>query len=218
VADVALDEYKFSVAKTMTVSEERKMDLLDMKEYGRADKVIVDIITLDSEACAPCQYMVEAVKAVAPEFEGIVEWREHKIKKMDSIVFMTSLMVRNIPTICIDGEIKFVSRIPARDELVMAIQRRVNEKMRLKIQSRKASVFVLGHGPEADAACKNMNKAIAELGADISVRHIKDNSKIAEYGFVPSQTPVTIMARYQTKSIKSVPEVQIIKEWIKDII
>ena len=38
-------------------------------DYGKADKVIVDIITLDSESCAPCQYMVEAVKNVAPEFE-----------------------------------------------------------------------------------------------------------------------------------------------------
>ena len=41
-----------------------------MRDYGQADKVIVDIITLDSEACAPCQYMVEAVKTDRPEFEG----------------------------------------------------------------------------------------------------------------------------------------------------
>ena len=28
-------------------------DSLDMGEYGHASKVVVDIITLDSEACAP---------------------------------------------------------------------------------------------------------------------------------------------------------------------
>ena len=109
-------------------------------------RVIVDIITLDSEACAPCQYMVDAVRSVAPEFEGIVEWREHKIKYRESLVFMTSLMVRNVPTICIDGKITFVSRIPPRDELVAAIQTRINEKFRMKIQRRRASLYVLGDG------------------------------------------------------------------------
>jgi thiol-disulfide isomerase/thioredoxin len=94
-----------------------------MKDYGQADKVIVDIITLDSESCAPCQYMVEAVKKVAPQFEGVVEWREHAIKKMDAVTFMSSLMVKNIPTICIDGKIVFVSKIPPKGELIAAIQK-----------------------------------------------------------------------------------------------
>jgi len=106
---------------------ERPDDILDMSDYGKTDKVIVDIITLDSEACAPCQYMVEAVQNVAPHFEGIVEWREHKIKRHESVQFMTSLMVKNIPTICIDGVITFVSRIPPKEELVAAIQLGVKE-------------------------------------------------------------------------------------------
>jgi hypothetical protein len=93
--------YRQAVVKAMA-TEETACDLMDLREYGQSDRVIVDIVTLDSEACAPCQYMVESVKAVTPEFEGIVEWREHKIKYRESLVFMTSLMVRNVPTICID--------------------------------------------------------------------------------------------------------------------
>jgi len=99
--------------------------LAPLPDYAREPNVIVDVITLDSSSCAPCQYMVESVKAVAPEFEGIVEWREHKIKYHESLVFMASLMVRNVPTICIDGQITFVSRIPGRDELIEAIQKRI---------------------------------------------------------------------------------------------
>ena len=57
-----------------------------------------------------------------------VEWREHAIKKMDAVTFMSSLMVKNIPTICIDGQIKFVSQIPPQAELIKAIQERINEK------------------------------------------------------------------------------------------
>ncbi len=81
---------------------------------------------------------------------GIVEWHEHKIKYRESLVFMTSLMVRNIPTICIDGKIEFVSRIPPKDELIAAIQRRINEKLRLMIKQKKASLFLLAKNDADD--------------------------------------------------------------------
>jgi uroporphyrinogen decarboxylase len=108
------------------------VELPDLSDYGKSDKVIVDIITLDSEACAPCQYMVEAVKVVAPQFEDMVEWREHKIKKREGVAFMMALMVKNIPTICIDGRITFVSQIPPKEDLVAAIQKHITEKQNYK--------------------------------------------------------------------------------------
>ncbi|HAU36156.1 MAG TPA: uroporphyrinogen decarboxylase, partial [Phycisphaerales bacterium] len=161
VTQVVLDPYQREIAKTVSTAQTREQ--LDLKDYGLADKVIVDIITLDSEACAPCQYMVEAVRKVAPEFEGIVEWREHKIKYRESLVWMTSLMVHNVPTICIDGEIRFVSRIPARDELVAAIQDRIFEKIRVKIGRRRASLLILGDGGEGCRKLQeNAEKAITE--------------------------------------------------------
>jgi uroporphyrinogen decarboxylase len=217
VAEVVYDAYKRDVVRQMaaeTVDEDR----LDMMEYGQADKVVVDIITLDSEACAPCQYMVDAVKRVAPEFEGIVIWREHKIKYRESLVFMTSLMVRNVPTICIDGEIVFVSRIPPRDELIGAIQKRINEKFRLRLQRRKASLYLLGSKDEKTAAVyERIQRAIEELGLmDVEVEQIEDQDRIAAFNIAPSQTPAVVMARYQVKSMRSVPEVIVIKEWLKD--
>lgn len=217
VAQVAHDPYQREVVKAIAV-EQADEDRLDMREYGQADKVIVDIITLDSEACAPCQYMVDAVQKVAPEFAGIVVWREHKIKHRESLVFMTSLMVRNVPTICIDGEIRFVSRIPPRDQLVAAIQERINEKFRVKIARRKASLYVLGDGgvdcQEALAQCE---RAVAELGADAQVSLVADRAAIAAYGVAPPQTPAIVMARYVLKSTRRVPDAPIIKEWLKDL-
>lgn len=216
VAKVVQDPYQHEVAKTL--AEKKSVDILDMKEYGSSDKVIVDVITLDSEGCAPCQYMVEAVKSVTPEFAGIVEWREHKIKYRESLVFMTSLMVKNIPTICIDGKITFVSRIPAQDELIRAIQKRIYEKLRLKIQRKKAELVVLGDGGAEFAQLKvNVEKAVKELGADVNVIAETERSKVEEYGVVLSQTPAVVLARYQLKSARTVPDVRIIKEWLKDI-
>ncbi|HCR90931.1 MAG TPA: uroporphyrinogen decarboxylase, partial [Prolixibacteraceae bacterium] len=91
VSELVYNQYLQDVARKLE-KKESKLDLLNMKDYGQSDKVIVDIITLDSESCAPCQYMVEAVKRVVPQFEGVVEWREHPIKKMESVSFMSSMM------------------------------------------------------------------------------------------------------------------------------
>jgi MtaA/CmuA family methyltransferase len=216
VAQLCLDSYQRDVVRSMA-HEEASGEVLDMRDYGQADKVIVDIITLDSEACAPCQYMVESVRAIAPEFEGIVEWREHKIKYRESLVFMTSLMVKNIPTICIDGVITFVSRIPSRDELIAAVQKRIFEKLRMKIRRKRASLYILGDGgPKCQELRGNAERAITELGVDVEVQMIRDENVIASFGLTASQTPAVILSRYQLKSTRTVPDPAIIKEWIKD--
>ena len=215
VAEVVHNPYQRSIVQKLAETR-REHGVLNMSDYGQTDKVVVDIITLDSEACAPCQYMVEAVRKIAPEFEGIVIWREHKIKQQESLIFMTSLMVKNIPTICIDGRITFVSRIPPRDELIDAIQKRINEKLRGKIKRRRASLYVLG---KTEAECKpvkaNVQQAVRELGADIDVHVLTDANKILAYGIV--RTPAVVLAHYQVKSEGRVPETLIIKEWIKNL-
>jgi uroporphyrinogen decarboxylase len=166
IAQLIHDPYQQDVVRAMD-QEKVGIELLNMRDYGKADKVIVDIITLDSESCAPCQYMVEAVKKVAPQFEGIVEWREHPIKKLEGISFMSSLMVKNIPTICIDGKISFVSKIPPKKELIEAIQKRINEKLKLKIKSKKGEFMILGKDEkECILVSIEVKKAMEEIGKE----------------------------------------------------
>lgn len=217
VAKVVHDPYEREVVKTLQIDETDE-DQLDMSLYGQTDKVIVDIITLDSEACAPCQYMVDAVKRVAPQFDGIVIWREHKIKYREALVFMSSLGARNVPTICIDGRITFVSQIPPREQLIAAIQQRINEKLRLRIASHKATLCVLGDGGEAcQEAKRRCERAISELGADVEVKMITDQDTIGSYGVGKAETPAILLVHHQIKSTEPVPEVPIIKEWLKSI-
>lgn len=221
IADILDDYYAREVVKTQKTIKSPE-DLLDMTDYGNADTVVVDIITLDSEACAPCQYMVESVRKIAPEFEGVVEWREHKIKQPESILFMSSLMVRNIPTICIDGQISFVSRIPPRDELIAAIQKRIIEKLRVKIANTRGEVYLLcSEGACKSEACaeltKNVSRAASELGIEIPVKKITDDETIASFGLLPSQTPALATAKYQVRSTRSIPGANVIREWLKDI-
>jgi uroporphyrinogen decarboxylase len=216
VAKIVVDPYQRDVVRTLEKSDMDE-NVLDMSDYGRSDKVIVDIITLDSESCAPCQYMVESVKSITPEFEGVVEWREHKIKHADSVMFMTSLMVKNIPTICIDGKITFVSRIPPKEELIAAIQKRILEKIHFRIRSKKGALLILGKDEtECDLLKPRVEQAIRELGADISVQCITAENERLSYGVM--KTPSIVVANYKTKSEGIEPSVPIIKEWIKDIL
>ncbi|MBP7504646.1 MAG: thioredoxin family protein [Prolixibacteraceae bacterium] len=189
---------------------------LNLRDYGQSDKVIVDVITLDSESCAPCQYMVEAVKRVAPHFEGVVEWREHAIKKMEAVTFMTSMMVKNIPTICIDGKIAFVSRIPPQHQLIQAIQHRINEKLKLKIRSRHSEILVMG---ESEDQCRNMVEKIRlaslELGKEITITTHTDPAELASFGI--TRGPAVVTVNYRLKSEGAEPSVEVVREWLKEL-
>jgi uroporphyrinogen decarboxylase len=215
VTELVHDSYKQDVVRELE-KKESTLDVFNMKDYGQADKVIVDVITLDSESCAPCQYMVEAVKRVAPQFEGVVEWREHAIKKMDAVTFMSSLMVKNIPTICIDGKIAFVSQIPPKGELIAAIQKRINEKLKLRIKSKRSEILILG---EDAAVCREINakiqRAITELGKDVEVKVITDKPQMAAFGVVKGPAVVTV--NYKLKSEGAEPSLDVVKEWIKEL-
>jgi uroporphyrinogen decarboxylase len=215
ISELVFSHYLQEVARKLD-KKESKLDIMNMKDYGQADKVIVDIITLDSESCAPCQYMVEAVKRIVPHFEGMVEWREHPIKKMESVSFMSSMMVKNIPTICIDGKIVFVSQIPPQNLLIEAIQKRINEKLKLKIKRKHSEILILG---ETEQECKELNKrvkrAIAELGKSTTVNVITDKVQMTSFGV--KKGPAVVVVNYKLKSEVNVPSLEVIKEWIKEI-
>lgn len=215
VAELVHDPYKQDVVRAMD-KKESTLEIFNMKDYGQSDKVIVDIITLDSESCAPCQYMVEAVKQVAPHFDGVVEWREHAIKKMEAVSFMSSLMVKNIPTICIDGKIAFVSQIPPKNELIAAIQKRINKKLKLKIKSKRSEILILGENKDETGKLNSkIHRAITELGKDVEVKVISDKKQMSNYGV--SQGPAIVAVSYKLKSEGIEPSLEVIKEWIKEL-
>lgn len=216
ITEIIHDPYKLDVARELLEKREKVETKINLADYGQADKVIIDVITLDSEGCAPCQYMVEAVKKVAPLFNDLLIWREHKIKEKESVEFMMGLMVKNIPTICIDGKIKFVSTIPSRDELIKAIQERINEKFFMKLQQHKGKLIMLGGGCETcDEAWQNVVQAAKELGSLVEIVHVKDEKEIYKYGV--ASTPAIITIDQNVKSVGRVPSVEVIKEWLKNL-
>ncbi len=126
---MALDEYEREIARqTVIEADEECFDDIEVPDYDALDDVVIDVITLDSATCAPCQYMMDAAVRAADEIgEGVVV-NEHKITRREGLGMFCRLDAGHVPTICIDGEPTFKSIIPDQPQLISAIRKRMEEK------------------------------------------------------------------------------------------
>ncbi len=128
VTHMVHDDYQRQVARmTVTFTDMGPFDDIKIPNFLEEKSVILDVITLDSSGCAPCLYMLDAAIKAAAQVDLPVEVREHKIKSREGIGYMTRMGVRNIPTVCIDGQVKFISQIPDTETFVKAILDRAKE-------------------------------------------------------------------------------------------
>jgi uroporphyrinogen decarboxylase len=121
VAEMVHDDYAREMARISlrTLIASLALANVTLPDYAAEPKVIVDVITLDSTACAPCQYMMETVRKAADAIgTPAFDIREHKIKEPSGIAMMLKLGVKALPTICIDGEVCFVSIIPDQTTII----------------------------------------------------------------------------------------------------
>jgi uroporphyrinogen decarboxylase len=129
VAAMVHDAYRREVAKrTIVAKTTAQAAAMPRPDYAALPHVTVDVITLDSSSCAPCQYMMEAVHRAAKQLSKPVVVKEHRITTREGLSLMSRLDVKNIPTICLDGEVAFVSIIPDQNTLVAAIEARIGAK------------------------------------------------------------------------------------------
>lgn len=129
VALMVHDDYQRHVANaTLRVKTARSFDDVVLPDYASEPRVIVDVVTLDSASCAPCQYMVDAARQAAAAFGDRVAVYERKITTHEGLGFMTRLGVENIPTLCIHGRPRFASIIPDATTLTQALEAAVKER------------------------------------------------------------------------------------------
>ncbi len=111
----------FTTTSSVEVDEGEELEDIPIQP-GRA---FVEIVTLDSEGCPPCQYMVEAVKQIGPEYGDKLLWRESLIKTKSGIRRVGELGVKNLPALLINNEVVFDNIIPTEDELRDAVNARL---------------------------------------------------------------------------------------------
>jgi uroporphyrinogen decarboxylase len=123
------DEYGREVAKRTIIAKTIESAAeIELPDYENDPRVYVDVVTLDSASCAPCQYMMDAVNRCVAKTEGTLVVQEHRITTREGISFMRKLGVAQIPTICIDGEVRFSSLIPDQKTLTDTFTERAREK------------------------------------------------------------------------------------------
>ncbi len=101
---------------------------VEIPDYAKLDKVFIEVFTLDSDTCAACTYMLKSVEDVYDEIKDIADYVEYKYTIRENIARTKKMGLTNLPTICVDGEIKWVSIIPDREELISEIRKYADRK------------------------------------------------------------------------------------------
>jgi len=94
-----------------------------MPDYAHLDKVMIEVLTIDSQTCAACGYMKAAADDMLAIFGDKIEVIERKITEPENIARLGILGVANLPTIAINGKAAFVSIIPKRDVLQKEVEK-----------------------------------------------------------------------------------------------
>jgi len=126
-----------------------------------AEKITIDVLTLDSVQCAACGYMMESIAALPDEVQTMINYREWSIKTKEGIGKFTELKGKVLPTICIEGDLVFESLIPQYEELIDEMTKRAPESI---VNSLKAA---RDKGFDFSKLNENLKKAGAGLNTKI---------------------------------------------------
>lgn len=95
--------------------------VVELPDYANLKKPLMEVFTLDSATCAACTYMMGAATAAKTEYGDRIDMVEYKFTEKESIARCKKMGVTNLPSIYINGQLKFKSIIPAREELNAAL-------------------------------------------------------------------------------------------------
>jgi len=108
-------------------AESLDLDSVQLPDYGALEQPLVEVFTLDSDTCAACGYMKDAAQRAVRELGGRVELVEYKFTEKENVARVVKMGVQKLPSIYINGELKYSSLIPSNRELVDDIKRHLEE-------------------------------------------------------------------------------------------
>lgn len=94
---------------------------IDLPDYRALTRPLVEVFTIDSDTCAACGYMAQSALGAKEIFGDEIDVVEYKAVSEENIARMEQLGVTHLPAIFINGELRFSSIIPTRDELAKEI-------------------------------------------------------------------------------------------------
>ncbi|MGI5976635.1 MAG: uroporphyrinogen decarboxylase family protein [Candidatus Limivicinus sp.] len=92
-----------------------------LPDYANLKKPLVEVFTLDSAQCAACGYMMGAANEAKALFGDAIDMVEYKYIYKENVARCVKMGVPNLPSMYINGELKFRSIIPSKSELEAAV-------------------------------------------------------------------------------------------------
>lgn len=93
-----------------------------LPDYASLTKPLVEVCTLDSAQCAACGYMMGAANEAKATFGDAIDMVEYKYIYKENVARFVKMGVPALPSLYIDGELKYRSIIPSKSELEAAIR------------------------------------------------------------------------------------------------
>ena len=96
-------------------------------DYAHLKKPLVEVFTLDSAQCAACGYMMGAANQAVETFGDAIDMIEYKFIYKENVARCVKMGVPNLPSMYINGELKYRSIIPTRADLEEAIRAAIEQ-------------------------------------------------------------------------------------------
>lgn len=108
-------------------AEEIDTDGVILPDYENLKKPLIEVFTLDSAQCAACGYMMGAAHQAIELFGDAIDVVEYKFIYKENVARCMKMGVPNLPSMYINGELKYRSIIPAKAELEGAIREAIEK-------------------------------------------------------------------------------------------
>ena len=96
---------------------------VELPDYANLKKPLIEVFTLDAATCAACTYMLAAALQAKDEYGDRVDFKEYKYTIREDIARTKKMGVQKLPSIYINGEVKWSSIIPSREQLLAEVEK-----------------------------------------------------------------------------------------------
>ena len=100
---------------------------VELPDYKNLDKALIELFLLDPDQCAACTYMLNSVVDAYDEIKDIAEYRVYKYFIKEDIARTRKMGIANLPTMCLNGEQKWISIIPSKEEFITAVKESIKK-------------------------------------------------------------------------------------------
>jgi len=96
---------------------------IELPDYTKLERPLIECFTLDSASCAACTYLFAAAQDAKKQYGDAVDVIEYNYLSKENIARCKKVGVEHLPSMYINGELKYSSIIPERSELFAEIDK-----------------------------------------------------------------------------------------------